>query len=67
MVPGFGRHLRTRTSATAGQDGVRTACARRREVLVVDLLDPCPWSMIAISEKQKLRIRCEHMWANVTR
>ena len=46
VIPGFGRHLSTRTSATAGQDGVRAACARRAALLVVDLLDPCPWSLI---------------------
>ena len=39
---GFGRHLGVRTSATAGQHGVRTACARRRVLLVDDLVDSCP-------------------------
>ena len=41
-VAGFGRHLGTRSSGTAGQDGVRVACPRRRAVLVVDKVDLGP-------------------------
>ena len=41
-VTRFAGHLCLHTCATAGQDGVRTACARRRVLLVDDLFDSSP-------------------------
>ena len=53
---GFAGHLSVRTSAGAGQDGIRTACARWRVLLVDDLVDSCPSDLDYILRAHPLRV-----------
>ena len=69
---GFAGHLSTRTSATAGQDGIRTACARRRVLLVDELVDSCPSDLDYILRAPSVarlslkRATCSHRLAHMT-